>query len=160
MKPLNSFPSATATPSTLRKRSQLWDYISHGLRTHCKTQEATEGWQHASPQEQLRQESSTLLWGNWCEALPLKEEPELLLNSQPGKIVVLVSEQTWVNAEKQNKTRQALLPSVTLFVWSGRSTILGKGPFPMQLVTVKARVFSRGAEGKITAVGGACDLMA
>jgi large subunit ribosomal protein L27Ae len=38
--------------------------------------------------------------------------------------------------------------------------VLGKGKLPKQPVIVKAKFFSRRAEEKIKAVGGACVLMA
>lgn len=45
-------------------------------------------------------------------------------------------------------------------IWQGYYKILGKGKLPKQPVIVKAKFFSRRAEEKIKAVGGACVLMA
>lgn len=42
----------------------------------------------------------------------------------------------------------------------GYYKVLGKGKLPKQPVIVKAKFFSRRAEEKIKAVGGACVLMA
>lgn len=51
--------------------------------------------------------------------------------------------------------------NVTLiFILQGYYKVLGKGKLPKQPVIVKAKFFSRRAEEKIKAVGGACVLMA
>ena len=47
-----------------------------------------------------------------------------------------------------------------LIFLQGYYKILGKGKLPKQPVIVKAKFFSRRAEEKIKAVGGACVLMA
>lgn len=46
------------------------------------------------------------------------------------------------------------------FFFQGYYKVLGKGKLPKQPVIVKAKFFSRRAEEKIKAVGGACVLMA
>lgn len=53
------------------------------------------------------------------------------------------------------------LVALTLFIiFQGYYKVLGKGKLPKQPVIVKAKFFSRRAEEKIKAVGGACVLMA
>ncbi|KAL1764602.1 60S ribosomal protein L27a, partial [Sigmodon hispidus] len=93
-----------------------------------------------------------LLWESWYEALPLKEEPELV---NLDKLWTLVSEQTRVNAAK-NKTGAAPIIDV---VRSGYYTVPGKGKLPKQPVIMKAEFFRR-AEEKIKGVGGPCVLVA
>merc|ERR1712189_136658 len=71
------------------------------------------------------------------------------------KIWSLVSEQTQKNyANKEDKA-----PVIDV-VQAGYYKVLGKGILPKQPVIVKAKFFSRKAEEKIKAVGGACVLMA
>ncbi len=71
------------------------------------------------------------------------------------KIWSLVSEQTRKNyADKKDKA-----PVIDV-VQAGFYKVLGKGVLPKQPVIVKAKFFSRSAEEKIKAVGGACVLMA
>lgn len=50
--------------------------------------------------------------------------------------------------------------NVSPFFLQGYYKVLGKGKLPKQPVIVKAKFFSRRAEEKIKAVGGACVLMA
>merc|ERR1712221_41178 len=67
------------------------------------------------------------------------------------KIWSLVSEQTQKNyANKEDKA-----PVIDV-VQAGYYKVLGKGILPKQPVIVKAKFFSRKAEEKIKAVGGAC----
>merc|ERR1712189_175283 len=71
------------------------------------------------------------------------------------KIWSLVSEHTQKNyANKEDKA-----PVIDV-VQAGYYKVLGKGILPKQPVIVKAKFFSRKAEEKIKAVGGACVLMA
>lgn len=49
---------------------------------------------------------------------------------------------------------------ISVIVSQGYYKVLGKGKLPKQPVIVKAKFFSRRAEEKIKAVGGACVLMA
>lgn len=49
---------------------------------------------------------------------------------------------------------------ISVIVFQGYYKVLGKGKLPKQPVIVKAKFFSRRAEEKIKAVGGACVLMA
>nr|XP_056705305.1 60S ribosomal protein L27a-like [Euleptes europaea] len=72
------------------------------------------------------------------------------------KLWTLVSEQTRLNYTKN----QAGLAPVTDVVRSGYYKVLGKGKLPKHPVIVKAKFFSRKAEEKIKAVGGACVLVA
>ena len=71
------------------------------------------------------------------------------------KIWALVGEEARVEAAK-NKT-QAPVIDVTK---SGYFKVLGKGALPEQPLVVKAKFFSKLAENKIKAVGGACVLTA
>merc|ERR1739845_269003 len=70
------------------------------------------------------------------------------------KLWSLVSEQTRVKYEKNDKA-----PVIDISR-AGYFKVLGRGLFPKQPVIVKARFFSRIAEEKIKAVGGACILTA
>lgn len=47
-----------------------------------------------------------------------------------------------------------------LYIFQGYYKLLGKGRLPKQPVIVKAKFFSKQAEDKIKAVGGACVLSA
>ena len=67
----------------------------------------------------------------------------------------LVGEETRLNYA--NKTGEAAVIDCTQH---GVYKVLGKGKLPNQPVIVKARFFSKGAEEKIKAVGGACILTA
>ncbi len=71
------------------------------------------------------------------------------------KLWSLVSEQTRVKYEKN--TKKAPVIDISR---AGYFKVLGKGNLPKQPVIVKARFFSRQAEEKIKAVGGACILTA
>lgn len=59
----------------------------------------------------------------------------------------------------ENKDKKDVAPvlDVTEF---GFFKVLGKGMIPKQPIIVKAKLFSKGAEKKIKAVGGACILTA
>merc|ERR1712040_11676 len=78
---------------------------------------------------------------------------------QPGvnldKLWTLVSEQT--RTKYAAETKKAPVIDVSR---AGFFKVLGKGVLPKQPVIVKARFFSRVAEEKIKAVGGACVLTA
>lgn len=65
-----------------------------------------------------------------------------------GKLWVLLSEQTWLNVAK-NKPGAA---PITDLVRLGYYKVLGKVKLPKQPVIVKARFFSRRAEGKIKGI--------
>merc|ERR1739840_70107 len=71
------------------------------------------------------------------------------------KLWSLVSEQTRVKYEKNDKKAPVIDISR-----AGYFKVLGRGLLPKQPVIVKARFFSRIAEEKIKAVGGACILTA
>merc|ERR1712193_209144 len=71
------------------------------------------------------------------------------------KLWSLVSEATRTSFDKESKTA----PVIDV-VKSGYFKVLGKGSLPDQPVIVKARFFSRRAEEKIRAAGGACILVA
>jgi len=70
------------------------------------------------------------------------------------RVWTLVSEQTRKNYEGKDK---APVIDVTK---AGFFKVLGKGVLPKQPVVVRAKFFSRRAEEKIKAVGGACILTA
>jgi large subunit ribosomal protein L27Ae len=78
---------------------------------------------------------------------------------QPGinldKLWSLVSEQTRTKYAGEKKKAPVIDVSR-----AGYTKVLGKGALPKQPVIVKARFFSRQAEEKIKAVGGACVLTA
>jgi len=78
---------------------------------------------------------------------------------QPGinldKLWSLVSEQTRIKYAGE-KTKAPVIDCSR----AGFFKVLGKGALPKQPVIVKARFFSRKAEEKIKAVGGACILTA
>lgn len=61
--------------------------------------------------------------------------------------------------EKYTAAEQAVVPVVNV-VRSGYFKVLGKGVLPKQPLIVKAKFFSRRAEEKIKAAGGACVLVA
>ena len=71
------------------------------------------------------------------------------------KIWSLVSEQTREKYEKNDKKAPVIDISR-----AGYFKVLGRGALPKQPLIVKARFFSRIAEQKIKAVGGACILTA
>ena len=79
----------------------------------------------------------------WCPAINL------------DKIWTLVSEQTRL----KYKDVEGKAPVIDL-VKAGYYKLLGKGRLPKQPVIVKAKFFSKQAEDKIKAVGGACVLCA
>uniref|UniRef100_A0AAQ4PCA2 Large ribosomal subunit protein uL15 n=1 Tax=Gasterosteus aculeatus aculeatus TaxID=481459 RepID=A0AAQ4PCA2_GASAC len=72
------------------------------------------------------------------------------------KLWTLVSEQTRINHSKKPDGPAPIIDAVH----AGYYKVLGKGKLPKQPVIVKAKFFSRRAEEKIKAVGGACVLMA
>uniref|UniRef100_A0A3Q2ZHV0 Large ribosomal subunit protein uL15 n=1 Tax=Kryptolebias marmoratus TaxID=37003 RepID=A0A3Q2ZHV0_KRYMA len=72
------------------------------------------------------------------------------------KLWTLVSEQTRLNYAKKPDGPAPVIDAVR----AGYYKVLGKGKLPKQPVIVKAKFFSRQAEEKIKAVGGACVLMA
>jgi len=71
------------------------------------------------------------------------------------KLWSLVSDQT----RTHYKTKTDVAPVIDV-VRAGYYKVLGKGHLPSQPVIVKAKFFSRSAEEKIKAVGGACVLIA
>ncbi|XP_037804490.1 60S ribosomal protein L27a-like isoform X3 [Penaeus monodon] len=71
------------------------------------------------------------------------------------KLWSLVSEQT-----RQKYANESEKAPVINVLKSGYFKVLGKGALPNQPVIVKAKFFSRKAENKIKAVGGACVLVA
>ncbi|KAK3930087.1 60S ribosomal protein L27a, partial [Frankliniella fusca] len=79
----------------------------------------------------------------WCPTINL------------DKLWSLVSEQT--KAKAQKTTEKAPVIDV---VRAGYYKVLGKGNLPKQPVIVKAKFFSKSAEDKIRAAGGACILQA
>merc|ERR1711981_1444189 len=68
------------------------------------------------------------------------------------KLWTLVSEQTRLNYAKKPDGPAPIIDAVR----AGYFKVLGKGKLPKQPVIVKAKFFSRRAEEKIKAVGGAC----
>lgn len=80
----------------------------------------------------------------WCPSLNL------------DKLWTLVSEQTRL---KYKDAKDGKAPVIDL-VKAGYYKLLGKGHLPKQPVIVKAKFFSKSAEDKIKAVGGACVLSA
>jgi large subunit ribosomal protein L27Ae len=74
------------------------------------------------------------------------------------RIWTLVSEQTREKYAKANPDKDAV-PVIDV-TQAGFFKVLGKGILPKQPMIVKAKFFSKGAEEKIKAVGGACVLTA
>merc|ERR1712062_769031 len=72
------------------------------------------------------------------------------------KLWTLVSEQTRTLAAKKKDGKVPVIDCVR----AGVQKVLGKGHLPEQPVIVRAKFFSRSAEEKIKAVGGACELIA
>merc|ERR1712141_678644 len=72
------------------------------------------------------------------------------------KLWTLVSEQTRTLAAKKKDGKVPVIDCVR----AGVQKVLGKGRLPEQPVIVRAKFFSRSAEEKIKAVGGACELIA
>jgi large subunit ribosomal protein L27Ae len=72
------------------------------------------------------------------------------------KLWTLVSEQTRKNYANREDGKVPVIDCVR----AGYFKVLGKGRLPKQPVIVKAKFFSRLAENKIKAVGGACVLTA
>lgn len=71
------------------------------------------------------------------------------------KIWTLVPE----NIRLENKGQKEVAPVVDMTA-QGYFKVLGKGALPKQPIIVKAKFFSKGAEKKIKAAGGACVLTA
>mmetsp|Transcript_49530 Transcript_49530/g.97108 ORF Transcript_49530/g.97108 Transcript_49530/m.97108 type:complete len:151 (+) Transcript_49530:35-487(+) len=74
------------------------------------------------------------------------------------RIWTLVSEQTREKYAKADGAKDAV-PVIDCTA-AGFFKVLGKGVLPKQPMIVKAKFFSKGAEEKIKAVGGACVLVA
>jgi len=72
------------------------------------------------------------------------------------KIWTLVSDQTRLNAQKAGGDKAPVI-DVTK---AGFFKVLGKGRLPSIPVIIKAKTFSKTAERRIKAVGGACQLVA
>ena len=70
----------------------------------------------------------------------------------------------WSLVSEQTRTRYASDPEgkapVIDCIKNGIFKVLGKGELPAQPLVVKAKFFSKDAEKKIKAVGGACVLVA
>ena len=73
------------------------------------------------------------------------------------RVWTLVSEQTRKNYKNAKEGEKVPVIDVTK---AGYFKVLGKGVLPKQPVIVKAKFFSKDAERKIKAVGGACVLTA
>lgn len=63
------------------------------------------------------------------------------------------------NVRLENKDKKDVAPVLDV-TERGFFKVLGKGKLPQQPIIVKAKFFSKGAEKKIKAVGGACILTA
>merc|ERR1712137_367346 len=101
-------------------------------------------------------QASWLLRQAWYAELPLEEEPAPPPGCQPGQAVDPLTEQT---KEKYADHPEKKVPVIDC-VRAGYYKVLGKGVLPKQPVIVKAKFFSRAAQEKIKAVGGACVLCA
>ncbi|KAK9680766.1 Ribosomal protein 60S L18 and 50S L18e [Popillia japonica] len=80
----------------------------------------------------------------WCPSLNL------------DKLWTLVSEQTRLKYKDHPEGKAPVIDIVK----AGYYKLLGKGRIPQQPVIVRAKFFSKSAEDKIKAVGGACVLTA
>ncbi|XP_073992036.1 ribosomal protein L27A [Rhodnius prolixus] len=72
------------------------------------------------------------------------------------KLWTLVTEQTRLKYKDNAEGKAPVIDAVR----AGYYKVLGKGHLPKQPVIVRAKFFSKGAEKKIKAVGGACILCA
>merc|ERR1712149_104738 len=71
------------------------------------------------------------------------------------RLWTLVSEQTRTEYQKEEVKAKGKVPVIDV-TQAGYFKVLGKGRLPDQPVIVKAKFFSKSAEEKIKAVGGAC----
>merc|ERR1712146_421791 len=71
------------------------------------------------------------------------------------RLWTLVSEQTRTEYQKEEVKAKGKVPVIDV-TQAGFFKVLGKGRLPDQPVIVKAKYFSKSAEEKIKAVGGAC----
>merc|ERR1712146_585351 len=71
------------------------------------------------------------------------------------RLWTLVSEQTRTEYQKEEVKAKGKVPVIDV-TQAGFFKVLGKGRLPDQPVIVKAKYFSKSAEKKIKAVGGAC----
>ena len=91
----------------------------------------------------------------------LKRCQEYSTSINLDKLWTLVSEQTYQLAkERVTKEGEKAKAVVIDCVKSGFFKVLGKGVLPKLPIIVKARLFSKGAEQRIKAAGGACVLTA
>jgi len=72
------------------------------------------------------------------------------------------TQKLWTLVPEETRTKYASGPKAAVIdcVSKGVYKVLGKGELPKQPVVVKAKFFSKLAEKKIKAVGGACLLVA
>ena len=112
-------------------------------------------WWLASSQDQLQQIPPRLLWESWYEALPLKEEPELLTHCQPRYTVDLGQ---WANTGKCCQKQDWSCSHH----WRGTMRLLQSSreeKAPKAACHCEGQILQLHAE-KIKSVGGACVLVA
>ncbi|CAH8530744.1 unnamed protein product [Heterobilharzia americana] len=88
----------------------------------------------------------------WNASLPLKRNPYYCPTINLDKLWSLVSQTTYEKYKESNDGKAPVIDCLR--------KVLGKGYLPKVPVIVKARFFSRKAEEKIRAAGGACILTA
>merc|ERR1712177_203371 len=130
--------TSAAMSTNKKKTRKLRGHVSHGHGRIGKHRKHSGGRGNAGGQHHHR-----INFDKYCPAVNL------------DRLWTLVSEQTRKKYEKNAKKAPVIDVSR-----AGYFKVLGKGVLPKQPVIVKARFFSRQAEEKIKAVGGACVLTA
>nr|XP_028591179.1 60S ribosomal protein L27a-like isoform X1 [Podarcis muralis] len=147
-------------PSRLRKTRKLRGHVSHGHGRIGKHRKHPGGRGNAGGLHHHRINFDKYHPGYFGKVgmrhYHLKKNQHFCPTVNLDKLWTLVSEQTRL---KYAKNPAGLSPVIDV-VRSGYYKVLGKGKLPKQPVIVKAKFFSRKAEEKIKAVGGACVLVA
>ncbi|XP_028591182.2 large ribosomal subunit protein uL15-like isoform X1 [Podarcis muralis] len=154
------FKATRPMPSRLRKTRKLRGHVSHGHGRIGKHRKHPGGRGNAGGLHHHRINFDKYHPGYFGKVgmrhYHLKKNQHFCPTVNLDKLWTLVSEQTRL---KYAKNPAGLSPVIDV-VRSGYYKVLGKGKLPKQPVIVKAKFFSRKAEEKIKAVGGACVLVA
>nr|XP_037866316.1 60S ribosomal protein L27a-like [Chlorocebus sabaeus] len=136
-------------PSRLRKTWQLRGHVSHGHGRTGKHQKHPRGHGNAGGLHHHRLSFDKYQPGYFGKVgmrhYHLKRNQSFCPPVSLDKLWTLVSEQTWVNAAKNQTGAAPIIDVVRL----GYCKVLGKEKLPKQPVVVKAKFFSRRAEEKI-----------
>jgi len=89
----------------------------------------------------------------------LKKNPYFCPSLNIDKVWSLVTEQTYQKYSNPETNKEGKAPIIDV-TRAGYFKVLGKGALPKVPIIVKAKFFSRRAEEKIKAIGGACVLCA